>query len=49
MDLAKPSAEVENQMMPPEEIANAIVFLASDRAKNINGVVLPVDQGWSAL
>jgi len=32
-----------------EEQANAIVFLASDAASNINGVVLPVDNGWSAV
>jgi hypothetical protein len=25
------------------------VFLASDAASNINGVVLPVDDDWSAV
>ncbi|WP_326809995.1 SDR family oxidoreductase [Streptomyces scopuliridis] len=33
----------------PEEQAAAIVFLASDAASNINGVILPVDNGWSAV
>ncbi|WP_019549670.1 SDR family NAD(P)-dependent oxidoreductase [Streptomyces sulphureus] len=32
-----------------EEQAEAIVFLASDAASNINGVVLPVDNGWAAV
>ncbi|MGB3443359.1 MAG: SDR family oxidoreductase [Actinophytocola sp.] len=33
----------------PEEQAAAIVFLASAAASNINGAVLPVDNGWSAV
>ncbi|MGW3115866.1 SDR family NAD(P)-dependent oxidoreductase [Streptomyces sp. NPDC001107] len=33
----------------PEEQAAAIVFLASDAASNINGVILPVDNGWAAV
>ncbi|MFF5563173.1 SDR family NAD(P)-dependent oxidoreductase [Streptomyces sp. NPDC012623] len=32
-----------------EEQAAAIVFLASDAASNINGTILPVDNGWSAV
>ncbi|MFJ9030305.1 SDR family NAD(P)-dependent oxidoreductase [Streptomyces sp. NPDC102274] len=31
------------------EQAAAILFLASDAAGNINGTVLPVDNGWSAV
>jgi NAD(P)-dependent dehydrogenase (short-subunit alcohol dehydrogenase family) len=37
------------RLAQPEEQAAAIVFLASEAASNINGVVLPVDDGWSAV
>jgi len=32
----------------PEDVANAVVFLASDRAAQITGVVLPIDGGTTA-
>jgi NAD(P)-dependent dehydrogenase (short-subunit alcohol dehydrogenase family) len=32
----------------PEEVADAIVFLAGDRAAHITGVTLPVDGGYTA-
>lgn len=32
----------------PEEVASAIVFLASDEASLITGAVLPADGGWTA-
>ncbi|KAF2024109.1 3-hydroxybutyrate dehydrogenase type 2 [Setomelanomma holmii] len=31
------------------DIARAIAFLASDEAKMINGVMMPVDNGWSVI
>jgi NAD(P)-dependent dehydrogenase (short-subunit alcohol dehydrogenase family) len=33
----------------PEEIADAIAFLASTRAGYMTGTVVPVDGGWSAF
>jgi NAD(P)-dependent dehydrogenase (short-subunit alcohol dehydrogenase family) len=32
----------------PEEVATAIVFLASDQASFITGAILPVDGGYLA-
>jgi NAD(P)-dependent dehydrogenase (short-subunit alcohol dehydrogenase family) len=32
----------------PEDVAGAVVYLASDEAKFVTGVVLPVDGGWTA-
>ncbi|MFV0279882.1 MAG: SDR family NAD(P)-dependent oxidoreductase [Rhodoblastus sp.] len=36
------------RLVEPEDVANAVVFLASDQAAFINGVILPVDGGLSA-
>ncbi|HEY2503900.1 MAG TPA: SDR family oxidoreductase, partial [Mycobacterium sp.] len=33
----------------PEEVAAAVVFLASDDAANIHGAILSVDGGWAAV
>jgi NAD(P)-dependent dehydrogenase (short-subunit alcohol dehydrogenase family) len=36
------------RFVEPEEVASAILFLASDAAAMITGVTLPVDGGWTA-
>ena len=36
------------RFVEPEEVASAILFLASDAATMITGVTLPVDGGWTA-
>jgi 2-deoxy-D-gluconate 3-dehydrogenase len=33
----------------PEEVAAAVVFLASPAAAMITGITLPVDGGWTAI
>jgi NAD(P)-dependent dehydrogenase (short-subunit alcohol dehydrogenase family) len=32
----------------PRDVANAMVYLASDRAAQVTGIVLPVDGGTTA-
>jgi NAD(P)-dependent dehydrogenase (short-subunit alcohol dehydrogenase family) len=36
------------RMSTPDEVAAAVVFLASDDAANVHGAVLSVDGGWAA-
>ena len=36
------------RMSSPDEVARAVVFLASDEASGIHGATLSVDGGWSA-
>jgi SDR family mycofactocin-dependent oxidoreductase len=35
------------EILEPGDISDAVVFLASDRARYITGVTLPVDAGWT--
>ena len=36
------------RMGSPNDVANAVLFLASDKAAQITGIVLPVDGGTTA-
>jgi NAD(P)-dependent dehydrogenase (short-subunit alcohol dehydrogenase family) len=36
-------------LIKPEDVADGILFLASDRARTISGAIVPVDLGWSAI
>ena len=38
----------QNRLAEPAEIADLVVFLASDSAGFITGGVYPVDGGWTA-
>lgn len=35
-------------MLQPIDIANLVLFLASDEARYINGAIIPADMGWTA-
>jgi len=37
-----------SRIAAPQELAQAIAWLASADASNVNGAILPVDGGWSA-
>jgi NAD(P)-dependent dehydrogenase (short-subunit alcohol dehydrogenase family) len=37
------------RVITPEEVAAAVLFLASDEASAITGVNLPVDAGWLSV
>lgn len=44
-----PTKYGKETLMDPEEIASAIVFLGSEEARGINGIILFVDGGTDAL
>ena len=33
----------------PQELSDVIGFLASDEASFVNGAIIPVDGGWTAI
>ena len=41
-------AEFRRRLGEPRDVADAALFLASDEARWITGVVLPVDGGYTA-
>ena len=38
-----------NFICEPEDMARSALFLCSDDARHINGAIVPVDGGWSAV
>jgi len=36
-------------LQQPEEIAEVVVFLASDESRSFNGAVLTCDRGWTSF
>ena len=40
---------MHKEIMLPEQIGNAACFLASDEASGINGITVPVDDGWTSF
>lgn len=42
----KESTPTKRAYLTTQEIADAVIFLASDKAKAIHGAALPVDDGW---
>src|SRR6201996_3907796 len=41
-------AQPTREFVTVEEVADLAVFLASDNAKSITGVIMPIDGGWTA-
>ena len=36
-------------ILEPEDVAEAIIFLLSDKSKMLNGITMPVDGGFCAV
>lgn len=48
MERCLPIMSLAGEPSVPQVIADAVLFLASDRSAFVNGVILPVDGGWSS-
>jgi 2-deoxy-D-gluconate 3-dehydrogenase len=42
------SAIPQSRWGKPEEVAETVIFLCSDRASHITGQVIAIDGGWTA-
>ncbi|KAG0647958.1 Short chain dehydrogenase andC [Hyphodiscus hymeniophilus] len=54
LDILKPFHDLNHtpdggQTISPEDIANAILFLSVDASRNVSGIIVPVDNAWSAV
>ena len=45
---ARLSVVPQGRWCEPEEIAEVVVFLCSDAASHVTGLVMPIDGGWTA-
>ena len=39
----------KTSILEPEDVAEAIIFLLSDKSKMLNGITMPVDGGFCAV
>lgn len=50
MGIVRTKAMASTQGISPlSNVASTVVFLCSEGAASVNGICLPVDQGWTAL
>ncbi|EDU47864.1 FabG Dehydrogenase with different specificities related to short-chain alcohol dehydrogenase [Pyrenophora tritici-repentis] len=48
-DAVKDHTNEDEHVITTDDIAEGIVFLASDQARSISGTLLPIDNAWSAV
>lgn len=44
-----PYQQLSPALLKPAEIAQLALFLASDESRHINGAIIPIDAGWTAV